>query len=494
MSAAPGSGAPGPARLADHAVGAVLWSAVGAFGGRAMQFAATVVLARLLSPAEFGQVAVLGIFTYVATALIESGFGSALIQMQNVAREDESAVFHFNLAMASVLYAAIWFLAPAIARFYGQPALQPLARVLALVFFCNAFGLVQGTLLTKQLDFRRLTQAQLGATLASGGLGILLALRGWGVWSLAAQTIANAAVRSGLLWFLSPWRPLGRFRLASLRAMFPFGSRLLASGLLGSVLENVYATVIGKVFTQADVGFYSRAQLAQRQAADSLTGVVVSVAFPAYASVQHDPARLRDGYRRSIVFASAALFPLMLGLAALARPLFLLVFSAKWAASIPYFRILCLSGLLYHLHALNLNLLKAIGRSDLYLRLAVLKVGLVLAGLLVSVRFGMWGIVWGQVLVSWLGLGINAFYAGRLIQYPLHRQIRDVQAYFWLSAGLAVLAYGAGFFLRSLPLAAQTGLLAAGFAGGYLGAARLVRLEAPADLVRLLLSRIGRPR
>ena len=471
-------------RLADNAAGAVLWNAAGAFGGRAIQFAAAVVLARLLSPAEFGMVAVLAIFTYLANALIESGFGSALIQMQTVTREDESAVFHFNLAMAGLLYAAFWFLAPAIARFYGQPELVPLARVLALVFFCNAFGLVQGTLLTKQLDFRRLTQAQLGATLASGSLGILLALRGWGVWSLAAQTIANAAVRSALLWFQSPWRPLGRFRLASLRAMFPFGSRLLASGLLGSVLENVYPMIIGKFFTQADVGFYARAQLAQRQAADTLTGVIVSVSFPAYAALQHDPAQLREGYRRSIVYASVVLFPLMLGLAALARPLFLLVFTAKWAASIPYFRILCLSGMLYHLHALNLNVLKAVGRSDLYLRLSVLKAALVLGGLLLSVRFGMWGIVWGQVLVSWLGLAINSFYAGRIIHYPLHRQIRDVQVYFWLSAGLAGLAFAASRSLQGLPLAVQTAVLALGYAGGYLGLARLFRLDAPAALFR----------
>lgn len=483
MSGGPASSAHGSPRRADTA-GAILWNAAGAFGGRAIQFAATVVLARLLSPAEFGMVAVLAIFTYVATALIESGFGSALIQMQAVTREDESAVFHFNLAMAVLLYAALWFLAEPIARFYGQPELVPLARVLALVFFCNAFGLVQSTLLTKQLDFRRLTLAQLGATLASGSLGIFLALRGWGVWSLAAQTLSAAAVRSGLLWFLSPWRPLRRFHLASLRAMFPYGSRLLASGLLGSVLENVYAMVIGRFFTQADVGFYSRAQLAQRQAADSFTGVIVTVSFPAYAAVQHDPERLREGYRRSIVYASAALFPLMLGLAALARPLFLLVFTAKWAASIPYFQILCLSGLLYHLHALNLNVLKAVGRSDLYLRLAVLKVGLVLAGLLVSVRFGMWGIVWGQVLVSWLGLGLNAFYAGRIIHYPLHGQIRDVQPYFWLSAGLAGLVFAASRVLQDLPLAVQTAVLALGYAGGYLGLAWLFRLDAPAALFR----------
>ena len=274
--------------------------------------------------------------------------------------------------------------------------------------------------------------------------------------------------------------------------MFPFGSRLLASSLLGSVAENIYPLIIGKFFTQADVGFYSRAQLAQRQAADSFTGVVVSVSFPAYAAVQHDPALLREGYRRSIVYASVALFPLMLGLAALARPLFLLVFTAKWAASIPYFRVLCLSGLLYHLHALNLSVLKAVGRSDLYLRLAVLKVGLMLAGLLVSVRFGMWGIVWGQVLVSWLGLGINAFYAGRIIQYPLHRQIRDVQAYFWLSAGLAGLTFAASRSLPTLTPFVQSVVWSLGYAAGYLGLARLFRLDAPAALFRELSRQICR--
>lgn len=216
------------------------------------------------------------------------------------------------------------------------------------------------------------------------------------------------------------------------------------------------------------------------------------MSFPAYAAIQHDPAQLRAGYRRSIVYASVALFSLMLGLAALARPLFLLVFTAKWAASIPYFRILCLSGMLYHLHALNLSVLKALGRSDLYLRLSILKVALILGGLMLSVRFGMWGIVWGQVLVSWLGLTISSLYAGRVIQYPLHRQIRDVQANFWLSAGLAGLVFAASRVLQDLPLAVQTAVLALGYAGGYLGLAWLFRLDAPAALFRQLQLQIRR--
>lgn len=477
--------------LGDKAFRAVIWNAAGIFGNRALQFAITVVLARLLSPAEFGMVAVLAIFTFIATALIESGFGSALIQMQTVTREDESAVFHFNLAMAAGLYVAFWFLADPIARFYDQPALAALARVLALIYFCNAFGLVQGALLTKQLNFRLLTRAQIWASLVSGILGIVLAMLGCGVWSLAAQTIASAAVRSALLWIYSPWRPLRRFHPSSLRAMFPYGSRLLASGLLGSIFENAYPLIIGKFFTKADVGFYTRAQLTQRTAADSCTGAILNVSFPAYAALQHDPAQMREGYRRSIVYASVVLFPLMLGLAALAKPVFLLLFSAKWAASIPYFRILCLSGMLYHLQALNLNVLKAVGRSDLYLRLAVVKVGLVLAGLFFSVRFGMLGIVWGQVAVSWLGLLINSFYAGRMIRYSLSQQFHDIGPYLFLGAASAGLMFATARQVEGLPLIAQAGLLAAGHAAGYLGLAWIFRCDAPFELLRRLQLHFG---
>jgi O-antigen/teichoic acid export membrane protein len=467
---------------------------VGVFGNRFIQFAITVVLARLLLPAEFGMVALLTVFTTLAAALLDSGFGAALIQRQTVTREDESAVFHFNLAMAVVLYAALWFLAGPIARFFGQPTLEPLARVMALIFFFNAFGLVQDALLTKQLAFRRQTAATMWATALSGAVGVAMAVRGWGVWSLAAQAIANAACRSALLWCYSPWRPLWRFRPAALGAMFPYGSRLLAAGLVGALLDNVYALLIGRYFLKADVGFYDRAQTTQRLAADSLTGVLVKVSLPAYAAVQHDPEQLRQGYRRSILYSSVVIFPLMLGLAAMARPLFLLLFSATWAPSIPYFRVLCLSGLLFHLQALNLNVLKATGRSDLLFRLAVVKVVLVLAGATLAVRFGVTGLVWTQVVVAWLALAINAFYSGRLIRYPLREQLREVWPYALTGAVGAGLTLAASRALTNLPLAAQVGALAFLHLGAYLLLARLFRLAAPFELGRRLLAQVCRAR
>lgn len=472
-------------RLKEKTLRALAWNSAGTLGNRIVQFVVTVVLARLLTPAEFGLIAVLTIFTMLAAALIESGFGSALIQMQTVTREDESAVFYFNLIMAAGLYGVLWFLAGPIAWFYQQPALVPLTRVLALIFFFNAFGLVQGCLLTKQLNFHAQTQALVLATIFSGAVGIVMALLGCGVWSLAAQSLANTAVRSGLLWVYSPWRPLRRIGLGPLRNMFPYGSRLLASSVLGVIFENSYAAIIGRFFSKADVGFYMRAQLTQRLAADSLTGTVINVAFPAYASVQGDPAQLRAGYRRSIIYTSVLIFPLMLGLAAIARPLFLLLFSAKWAASIPYFRILCLSGMLYHLQALNLNVLKATGRSDLYFRLALAKVGLALVWIAAALPFGMLGIVWGQVIAAWLGLGINTFYAGRIIQYPLREQFRDVLPYALVGGASAAVAFAASPGLAGWPLVAQVGVLTLQHAALYLLLTRLFRLEGPQALFRI---------
>ncbi len=473
-------------RLADKALGAMVWNGLGTFGTRAIQFVVTVVLARLLSPAEFGMVAVLTIFTAIAATLVESGFGTALIQKQTVTREEESAVFHFNLTMAAVLYVAFWFLASPIARFYDQPELVPLARVLALVFLFNAFGLVQGCLLTKQLNFRVQTRALMLATVLSGVLGIAMAILGCGVWSLVAQALGNAFFRSFLLWLQSPWRPLWRMRFDALRGMFPYGSRLLLSSLLGVLFENAYVIVIGKFFTKADVGFYTRAQLTQRLATDSLTGVVVNVTFPVYASVQDDPAELREGYRRSILYASVILFPLMFGLAAMAEPLFLLLFTQKWAPSIPYFRILCLAGALYHLQALNLSVLKAVGRSDLYLRLTVVKVALVLTAMAITYRFGMFGLVWGQAVVAWLALGINSLYAGRLIRFPLREQLRDVLPYAGIGACAAGLTHWISLSLGVLPLWAQVGVLALSQLFLYGAIAWLFRVKAPFDLLRRL--------
>lgn len=474
------------AGIGNRMLRAAAWHGAGTFANRAIQFVITLVLARLLTPAEFGLVAVLTVFTLIANTLVESGFGAALIQKPEVTAADASAVFHFNMAMSGILYAVLWFLAEPIARFYGQPLLAPLARTVSAALVFNALGLVQGTLFARKLDFRPQSKALVLSTGLSGSIGIALATQGCGVWSLVAQIVANSACRALLLWTYSSWRPTLRVDLGALRAMLPYGSRLLASSLLGVLFENSYLMVIGRCFTKADVGFYSRSQLTVRLATDSLTGVIVNVSFPAYATLQDDPVALRREYRRTILHASAVLFPLMLGLAAMATPLFLFLYSEKWAPGIPYFRILCLSGMFFHVHAFNLNVLKAVGRSDLFLRLALVKFVLLLAGLGAALPFGLTGIVWGQVAVSWIGLAVNAFFAGRLMRYPLRDQLCDILPFMGTGALGAGLTYAASLGMGALPPWLQVALLVPLQAGLCLGLAFLVHPEIPTSVLRKL--------
>ena len=410
---------------------------------QAVQFLISVILARLLLPGEFGLIAMLGLFVALASSILDSGFGSALIQKQNASRKDESSVFYFNIGIAVVLFGVFWLIAPAIANLYAEPTLIPLARFLGFNFIINSFGLVQGALLTKRLDFKTQSQVAVAVTLLSGGVGVTMALKGFGVWSLAALSVVANLARVLLFWRLCPWRPVPSFSMASLKSMFPYGSRLLCAGLLNTVFENIYQMLIGLRYSKVDLGFYTRALSAQRFPVCMITGIFSQVAFPALASIHDDRRRLKSAYRKLIVFSGFLTFPLMLGLLAVARPIFLLVFSEKWASSIVYFRIFCLAGLFFPLQALNLNVLMAVGRSNLFFRLEVVKKTVILIALLATVRFGILAMVWGQFASSIVCLVVNTYYTGVTIDYPLRDQLRDVTPSLSLAAVMASAGYAA---------------------------------------------------
>lgn len=443
---------------------ALKWSFIGTFAMQAVQFLISIILARLLMPAQFGLIAMLSLFMALASSMLDCGFGSALIQKMDVSRRDLSTVFYFNIAMAGVMFGMMWVAAPPIARFFAEPSLVGLTRFLGMNLIVNAFGLVQGVLLAKNLDFKTQSLVAVIATLISGALGVTLAWRGFGVWSLAAQSVAANALRVILYWCFNPWRPMLTFSMASLRSMFPYGSRLLASGMLNTIFENAYPVLIGKLYSKTDVGFYSRAMTTQRMPSGVLTGILSQVAFPAFASIQNDRPRLKAAYRKTIVFACFLAFPLMLGLAAVARPLFLLVFTDKWAPSIGYFQVLCLSGMLLPLQALNLNVLMAIGRSDIFFRLEVFKKLVMVGAILATCRLGIMAMVWGQVVSSFLCLGINTLYSGIMIGYPLREQMRDVMPSFLLAGAMAAAVGCLGLGVRdnlwvALPTQVLLGIL-----------------------------------
>lgn len=473
------------AELKRRATRALGWSFAGIIGPQMLQFGFSVLLARLLVPADFGLIAMLGLFLALAQSMIDSGFGSALIQKQNATRVDESSVFFLNLGFGIIAYGLLWIGAPAIAAFYREPVLIPLSRLMGVSFIINAFGLVQISLLQKSLNFKALAKRSLVAALVSGPVGVILAVKGYGVWSLVAQAIAGNLAQTVLLWFWSDWRPALRFSRKALAGMFGYGSKLFISGILNTVFDNLYPMVIGRLFTKTDLGFYSHALKLQRLPVTTASGVIGQVAFPAFSSIQDDRQRLTSGYRKAIRIACYLVFPLMLGLIAISKPLFIALFTEKWAESVPYFRILCLSGMLYPLHSLNLNALKAVGRSDLFLRLEVLKKGLTIIVVLVTYPYGLTAMVWGQVANSFVALFVNTYYTTHFIEYPLREQARDILPYLTLSIAMGVVVHGVGLLISGWPVWQLLVQVPVGF-GFYLVTSYLFRVSVLSEMTEHL--------
>ena len=443
--------------LKSKTLHALFWSFLERSGQQGIQFIISIILARLLLPEEFGLIAMLAIFMAVAQSFINSGFGQALIQKQDVTHIDECSIFYFNILVGFLAAGLLCLAAPWIAGFYNQPLLVPLTCVLSLNMIINAFGLVQITLLTKHIDFKTQLKVSVIATALSGTIGVTMALNGFGVWSLVAQSLGSNLFQTILLWFFNTWRPSLVFSLDSLRAMFTFGSRLLASGLLDTVFRNIYIVVIGKLFSPADLGFYSRAERLQHLPVANISGMVGRVTFPVFSSVQDDKPRLKRGIRGALTMLVMINFPMMVGLAIVAKPLVLLLLTEKWAPCIPYLQLLCVVGMLYPLHVVNLNLLKAQGRSDLFLRLEVLKKILVVIAISVTYRWGIIAMIYGQIATSCLAYFLNAYYTGKMLDYPITEQIQDLMPSLALAGIMGLGVYA----LKYIPITNQLALLSA---------------------------------
>lgn len=443
--------------LYKHAQDGAVWSAIDAMGARFVQFVIGVILARLLLPEQFGLIGMLAIFMAVTQALLTSGFGSALIQKKEVTQADTSSVFYFNLGIGVVLAGLLCLAAPAIARFYEEPVLTALTRVMSLVIVINAFAVVQTAMLTRAVDFRTQTKVSLLAGALSGAIGVVMAYRGFGVWSLVGQQVSNAFFHAALLWLFNRWRPGLVFSYTSLRSMFAFGSRLLISSLLNQVFMNIYYVVVGRLFSPATLGFYTRAKRLEELPSMTLSSVVTRVSFPVFSSIQDDGARLKRGLRRALTLLVFVNCPVVIGLAAAARPLIVVMLTDKWLPCVPYLRLLCGVGLLLPLQILNLNLLMAKGRSDLFLRLEIVKKIFTVVNIAVTWRWGVSALILGQIVCDLLGYYLNSYYTGRFIGYTIAQQVRDVAPYFLCAGVMGVVVYS----LEYLPLKSEVLLLLA---------------------------------
>ena len=430
--------------LRDKTIQGIAWNAVQQFGRQGIRFVISIVLARLLLPEDYGIIGVLMVFIALSRTIIDSGFSQALIQKKGVTHRDESTVFYFNIFLSICCYAAIYMAAPWIESFYKMPGLAALARVQSLALVLGAFCLIHTTRLTKQVNFKPQAVVTLVSVVLGGSLGIVMAYKGFGAWSLVAQQLVSVSFTTVGLWLCCKWRPSLCFSFSSLASMFGFGSRVLVSRLIDTAFRNAYTLVIGKLFTPAALGFYARGESLARLPVHNLAVVVRRVTFPVFSSIQDDVPRLRRGMGHALRMLFFITCPIMLGLLTIADSFVLVVFSERWAESIPYVRILCLGGVLYPLHVINRNGVLSLGRSDLILRLEIIRKVLIVIAIAVTYRWGVTAMVWGQIVQSVLAYLVNGFYTGRLVGYGYAAQLRDVIPYAGCGVIMALIVFGSG--------------------------------------------------
>ena len=404
----------------------LFWSSVERFSNQGVQFVFSIILARLLSPSDYGIIAMVTIFFAVAQSFVDSGFSNALIRKTDRVEEDLSTCFYFNIGVGIIAYIVLFLIAPLVASFYNQPILSPIIRITGLGVVLNSLCVVQQALFTIKIDFKSQAKVTLSATIISGVVGVVLAYQGYGVWALVWQGVVLSLVRMGLLWLMSKWRPTTGFSKSSFNYLFGYGSKLLASGLLDTIYNNIYPIVIGKFYTPVQLGNYSRALSFAQLPSSNITSILQRVTFPVLSTIQDDIPRLQANYRRLLKLSAFIVFPLMTGLAAVAFPMIRIILTPKWEGCSLYLQIICFALMLYPIHAINLNLLQVKGRSDLFLRLEVIKKIVGVCIMCITIPLGITAMCIGMVASSLIALFINTFYTGKLIDIGYLKQMCDL--------------------------------------------------------------------
>lgn len=449
--------------LKQKAMKGVAWSAIERFSAQGVQFVIGLILARLLTPEDYGLIGMLAIFLAISQTFIDSGFSTALIQKKGRDELDFSTIFYFNIVVAVFCYSLLFFTAPLIAKFYDQPLLAQLTRVIGLSIVINAFSVVQRAKFTINVDFKTQTKASLSAIILSGLIGIYLAYTGFGVWALVVQTLIRRSIEVLVLWLISKWIPQQGFSFQRFKGLFSFGSKLLFSALLDTTFQNIYTIVIGKLFSAGSLGFFTRASQFAAFPSANITGILQRVTFPVLCEIHDNETQLQTAYRKIIKFSALVIFPLMMGLAALADPLIITILTDKWAETAWMLQIMCFSMMWYPIHAINLNILNVKGRSDLFLKLEIIKKILTIIVLIITIPLGIKAMLLGQVFASYVALIINLHYTKKIINYGFWQQIMDLLPILLLSFVMGAAVYLLTFLLTSLWLQ-----LCLGFIGGVL--------------------------
>lgn len=462
-------------QIKSKVISSLFWKLMERGGTQGIQFVVQIVLARLLLPEEYGTIALLGIFIAFANVFVQYGFNTALIQKKNASETDFSSIFYLSIVVAGFLYVMLFFSAPFIANFYEDPMLMPLLRVLALTLFFGALNSIQNAIVARNLEFKKLFYSSLGAIVGSGIVGIAMAYQGYGTWSLVAQQLSNQLIIATILWFTVKWRPKLLFSVDSVKSLFSFGWKLLVSALIDMLYMNSQSLIIGKIYSPSMLGYFNRGQQFPSIIVTNINGSIQSVMLPALASQQDDKRRVKEMVRRAIVTSSFFIFPMMVGLAVIAESLVMILLTDKWLPCVPFLQIFCASYALWPIHTANLQAINALGRSDIFLKLEIIKTIVGLAILGVSIFYGVYAIALGVLISGIIGTFINAYPNLKLLNYSYLQQLKDIMPSLILSLVMGAVIYCFSWFNLNpgLTLIIQVcvGLIL------YFGMAKILKLE-----------------
>lgn len=477
--------------LKTKAVSGVSWTFLNMMGNQGLAFVFSIVLARMLLPEDFGLIGMIVIFMAIGRSLIDGGLTQSIIRQKEPTQIDYSMVFFVNFIGSIVVYLILFFCAPLIANFYNQPVLIDIIRIYCLSFVINAFSAIQFTRLTKELDFKTQMLVTIPSYIAAALCGIYFAYNDYGVWSLVYMNLIQSTLSTIQVWYRSGWTPSLRFDKERFLFHLSFGYKLALSGLIDTVFKNIYPLIIGRFFSAAQLGFYTRADTLKSLPVTNISNALNKVTYPIFAEIQDDDIRLKRAYKQIMQMVLFIVAPILLLLGALADPFFRFVFTEKWLPAVPYFQIMCCYGIFYPIHAYNLNIIKVKGRSDLFLRLEFIKRIITVIMLCITVPFGIVSMLWGIFFNSIIALFINSFYSGRFINYSFLEQMKDISLILLLSFTSAGIIWVGDRFLASYMLNDISRLLIGGFVGSllYLSASSLFKIDSLNQVKKILLKK-----
>ncbi len=433
----------------------LIWTFIDTFFLRGISFLATIILARLLGPSDFGIIGMIAVFIAIGTSLVDSGLSASIIRAPNADTTDFSTVFYLNLGTSFLIYIILFFLAPFIADFYNQEILISLIRFYCITFIISAFSSVQLAILDKEMQFRKMMLCNIPGIVIGVVTGIVLGYFGYGVWSIVIMYLTTQFIQSIVLWVFTDWKPSLVFSIPKMKYHYGFGYKLMLSGLINTIFKNINNVLIGKFFSAQYLGFYERARTFNEYPVSALTGIIGKVSYPMFSKIQDDKDKISVVYKQLLQLTIFVITPIMFSVAAISKPLFLLVLGVKWLPAVPFFKILSIASIFYPIHAFNIDILKVFGRSDLFLKIEIINKIVFALSIIIGFQFGIYGLVWASVFSSLSTLVVNFYCSKGIISYNITLQFIDMLPVFFISSVVYFSMINLIYFLGSYSLGIQ---------------------------------------